>query len=65
MKHEPVARYLRSLGALCYEVSAKPALLPTFLHIIAMVPSTVAGLRLVSPCSAHEPPRDLLLSLRK
>src|SRR5215469_12030069 len=39
---DAVRVYLRSLDALCYEVSAKPALLPTFLRIVRIVPATIA-----------------------
>jgi hypothetical protein len=37
--------YLEGLGALCLETSRNPALLPTFLGVVALVPATIAELR--------------------
>jgi hypothetical protein len=42
--HERVSRYLMALAKVCAEVAAEPRLLPTFLRLIAMVPSTVETL---------------------
>jgi hypothetical protein len=39
-----ITRYLLGLGALCFEVSRNPRLLPTFIAIIARVPSTIIEL---------------------
>jgi hypothetical protein len=40
-----VSSYLHQLAWLCLEVSAKPKLLPTFLRILALVPSTITELQ--------------------
>ena len=39
-----IPRYLLGLGALCFEVSRNPRLLPLFVCIIARVPSTLLEL---------------------
>ncbi len=44
MRQPSITGYLQSLGALCFEVSRRPALLPLFVAIILRVPSTLAEL---------------------
>jgi hypothetical protein len=45
MKQPNISRYLLSLSHLCREVSDKPALVPTFLRIVALVPQTIVDLQ--------------------
>ena len=42
---ENISRYLAALGKLCAEVAADPRLLPTFLAILTLVPSTIRELQ--------------------
>jgi hypothetical protein len=44
MKSATLTGYLQSLSRLCVEVAATPALLPTFLRVLRLVPATVAQL---------------------
>jgi hypothetical protein len=39
-----VSQYLLALGALSMEVARRPALLPVFLRIVALVPGTIIEL---------------------
>ena len=45
MSHEPIGRYLRTLGMLFFEVSRHHELLPVFLDALQLVSKTLAGLR--------------------
>ena len=45
MRHASVRNYLLSLSRLALEVANRPALLPSFLRIIAMAPRTILGLQ--------------------
>jgi hypothetical protein len=45
IRQATVTTYLRGLSMLCMECAAQPRLLPVFLRILAMVPSTVAELQ--------------------
>jgi hypothetical protein len=45
IRQDQISRYLLGLAALCLEVSREPRLLPTFVRILARVPSTLAALQ--------------------
>ena len=45
IREDRVDTYLLALGALCLELARAPQLLPVFLRVIKLVPSTVAELR--------------------
>ena len=44
-QEDRVSTYLLALGALCLELARAPQLLPVFLRVIRLAPSTVTELR--------------------
>jgi hypothetical protein len=44
IQRDGITRYVEALGWLCVEVARQPRLLPTFLRILQLVPSTVREL---------------------
>jgi hypothetical protein len=45
IQHDRVARYLVALSSLCLEIARQPHLLPLFVQVIRLVPSTLAELQ--------------------